>query len=72
MSLVRQRAAFDLSCKEPINVVELGNGDTFGATGCGNKATYVVKCTGNTATSCTAFLNSEPKPGQPSPQAPAP
>ena len=64
MDLVRQRAVFDLGCNSQINVVELGNGDTFGATGCGNKASYIVKCESNYASSCTAIMNSDGKPAK--------
>jgi hypothetical protein len=48
IQLTRDRAAFDLSCpKEQIQVQMLsglsenGTGSTFGATGCGKKATYI-------------------------------
>ena len=46
--LVKKQAAFDLSCSEDqINVVQLtgmndrGTGATFGAIGCGKKASYI-------------------------------
>jgi hypothetical protein len=40
--LVRQRAAFDLSCPEAqIELVDAGGGGTIGAIGCGKKASYV-------------------------------
>lgn len=58
--LVADRAKFDLSCDGAINVVELG-GDAFGASGCGQKASYVVACENNYASSCTAILNSDGK-----------
>jgi hypothetical protein len=62
--LVKQRAAFDLNCQdEKIQVVEIGNGRTFGATGCNRRATYVVDCTDWTrSSSCTAIMNSDEHP----------
>jgi len=60
--LVRKRAAFDLNCSDPINVVDLGNGNAFGASGCGRRASYVVQCAdyANRGT-CTAIMNSDEK-----------
>lgn len=55
--LVRERAAFDLEC-DKVKVRELGN-STFGATGCGKRETYLVKCTGGKARTdlCNAVKN---------------
>jgi hypothetical protein len=59
---VRKRAAFDLNCDEKITVLDLGNGNAFGAKGCGKRASYVVHCRdyGNKGT-CTAVMNSDEK-----------
>jgi hypothetical protein len=41
---LRPRASFDLDCPEDsITVTELG-GDTYGASGCGRRGTYVWSC----------------------------
>ena len=61
---VKNRAQFDLDCKQ-IEVVDLGY-RTFGATGCGRRATYLTEggC-GDTQfvgdTPCTAVMNSDEK-----------
>lgn len=62
MDLIRQRAAFDLSCNESIEVVDIGNEKTFGATGCDRRASYVVVCVNAYASSCTAIMNSDEEP----------
>jgi hypothetical protein len=54
--MVLNRAHFDLNC-ENINVVELGN-KAYGATGCDQKATYLVLCGGPYTAQCQAVLNS--------------
>lgn len=60
MGLVESRAKFDLDCKD-VAVSELGN-DTFGARGCGQRATYVVVCTGGSARTdlCNAVSDTAP------------
>jgi hypothetical protein len=56
---VLRRAPFDLECKrEEITVTKLG-ANTFGATGCGKKASYVVICKGGME--CDVILNSDIK-----------
>jgi hypothetical protein len=51
--VVKQRAAFDLSCDEgKISVQNLG-GDTFGATGCAKKASYACICAYHVMGDCT-------------------
>ena len=53
---VEKRAPFDLSCPpEQVDIVNLGN-RTYGATGCGHKATYIVSCSEENG--CIAILNS--------------
>ena len=56
---VMSRAPFDLDCpKESIQVQELGD-RTFGAEGCGRKATYVTnRCWSGDFNGCKAVLNS--------------
>ena len=62
--LVRKRAGFDLDCSEVIRVVDLGNGNAFGASGCGRRASYIVHCTDfSNKSSCTAIMNSDEKSG---------
>jgi hypothetical protein len=54
---VLRRAPFDLEYKrEEIVVTKLG-ANTFGATGCGKKASYVVICKGGME--CDVILNSD-------------
>ena len=56
---VLRRAPFDLDCKrEEISITKLG-GNTYGATGCGKKASYVVICRGGME--CDVILNSDVK-----------
>lgn len=47
MGLVKSRAQFELEC-DPVQVSQLAN-DTFGARGCGKRATYVIVCSGGAA-----------------------
>lgn len=58
--LVSARAKFDLECPR-VAVVHLGN-DTFGARGCGKRATYVVQCDGGAGR--TDLCNARPDPVQ--------
>lgn len=61
-NLVRQRASFDLNCPEPITIFDLGNGNAFGASGCGRRASYVVSCKDySNKSTCTAIMNSDEK-----------
>jgi hypothetical protein len=54
--VVSQRASFDLSCpRDQIAVQEIG-GDSFGATGCGQKASYTCICMYHVWTTCTKPL----------------
>lgn len=56
---VLRRAPFDLECKrEEIKITKLG-ANTFGATGCKKKASYVVICKGGME--CDVILNSDIK-----------
>ena len=62
---VTEKAAWDLECgKEKLNIIKI-NDTSYGAEGCGKKASYVMdKCTSNAmggywASVCTAVLNSE-------------
>lgn len=47
---VAQRATFDMSCAE-VAVQNIG-GDSYGATGCGQKVSYTCTCTNQVAGSC--------------------
>ncbi len=54
---VLRRAPFDLECaRENIQITKLG-ANTFGAVGCGKKASYVVICKGGME--CDVILNSD-------------
>lgn len=55
--LVESRARFDLAC-QGVSVAPLGS-DTFGASGCGQKSTYIVVCDGGAARRdlCNAMAN---------------
>jgi hypothetical protein len=55
---VLTRAPFDLDCpRDQINVDELGD-RTFGARGCGKKATYLTsRCWSGDFAGCKAVLN---------------
>ncbi len=56
---VMDRATFDMGCGTGgLEVQELVN-DTYGVTGCGKRATYVLDCTDGWKTDCKAVLNSE-------------
>ncbi len=54
---VRTRAGFDLRCGS-YRVVDLGT-QTYGASGCGRKATYTVECM---IDGCTAYMDSQSVP----------
>ena len=58
--LVAKRAPFDLNCDESkIEYSEIGN-ETFGAAGCGRKASYIVECGRRLDIGgCKAILNSD-------------
>lgn len=75
--LVAQRASFDMSCsRDQITVQQIG-GDSFGATGCGQKASYNCICMWHSWGTCTKPLceldgHSRPAPSaSPSTNAPA-
>jgi hypothetical protein len=61
---LRDRASFDLSCdKAKLEVVSLGD-DVAGVRGCGQRATYVERCTGaqgNPERTCTWVMDSGKK-----------
>ena len=59
---VRQRAAFDLDCDQQIVVREIGH-ETYGATACGRRASYVTICNGF-GNNCRAVMNSEERPAE--------
>ena len=51
-----QRATFDLSCpRERLTVQQIG-GDSFGVTGCGQKASYTCVCMWHSWSECTKPL----------------
>lgn len=43
LPLVRQRAAYDLSCEQPVDVQEMPGNCSFAASGCGKRAIYQIK-----------------------------
>jgi hypothetical protein len=54
--LLSRQAAFDLSCPATDLAISALNADTFGVTGCGKKASYVLVCgTGG----CKAIQNTQ-------------
>jgi hypothetical protein len=54
--VVAQRASFDLSCpRDKLSVQGIG-GDSFGATGCGQKASYTCICMYHVWSECTKPL----------------
>jgi hypothetical protein len=73
--VVAQRASFDLSCsRDKIQIQSIG-GDSFGAIGCGQKASYTCVCMWHSWSTCTKPLceldgHSRPVPS-PSGNAPA-
>ncbi len=64
---LRARAAFDFKCpQDQVSVVEL-DARSRGATGCGQRATYVEDCALTTASGkegCTWVLNSDSRPAK--------
>jgi hypothetical protein len=63
MNVALNRATFDLNCpRNQLNIVDLSN-DTYGITGCYQRATYLVQCeTLDNIDTCKAILNSSKKP----------
>ncbi len=67
--VVSQRASFDLSCpRDKIAVEEIG-GDSFGATGCGQKASYTCICMYHVWSECTKPLCQMDAHSRPAPAA---
>ncbi len=61
LELVERRAPFDLSCDaSKVRYHEIGN-DTWGASGCSKRVSYIVECRGAEAASCKAIMNSDSK-----------
>lgn len=54
--VVAQRASFDLSCPRDKLTVQGIGGDSFGATGCGQKASYTCICMYHVWSECTKPL----------------
>jgi hypothetical protein len=50
-STVSKRAAFDMSCRD-VTVQNIG-GDSYGVSGCGEKASYTCVCLYHVGLSCT-------------------
>ena len=47
VTALKQQASFDLSCPaDDIDVQQLGGAGSWGAQGCGEKASYLVSCDG--------------------------
>ena len=59
--LILKRATFDFDCSIEKLISTKIDGSTFGITGCGKKAVYIVDCGGNSNIgACRAILNSQP------------
>jgi hypothetical protein len=55
LNLVQRQAGFDLQCEPAAIAIQRLNVDTFGATGCGRQASYVLLCAG----SCRVVQNTQ-------------
>jgi hypothetical protein len=56
LELVQRQAQFDLKCDATSVAVQRMNTDTFGATGCDRRASYVLICGGG---NCRVVQNSQ-------------
>lgn len=58
MDRLRARAAYDLNCsRSGVRIVELDEDSTYGASGCGQKATYIWDCSGGPSEDCKWVRN---------------